>query len=325
MKKIIKFIVWTVVLLVLLIVALVATLPIWFGPVVKTVSNMAVPKVTKTGFNLAHLSLNPYTARFELGDMQLWNPAGYPQEFAVTVGTMNFDADTLSLPTDVVHIEEITIKDIFVSYVSGGENKVDNFTQIQYNVAGGKEKYEAAKAKKAEEASQAELKEIQKKEDAQAARTKEPAPEQKPSKKFIIDKLHVSGIVVQWGVLPIRIPSLTLTDIGRSSNGATLKDVWDQILASVMKAAGAVGDQLKSLGNFTGEAASKATEATTKAVSDSTKAVSDTASKATEATTKAVSDSTSKATKAVSDSASKATKAVGEGATKALDSIKNLW
>jgi len=314
MKKIIKLIIWTVVLLVLLVVALVATLPLWFGPVVKTASNIAVPKVTKTGFNLAHLSLNPYTARFELGNLQLWNPEGYSQEFAVTVGTMNFDAETASLVTDVIHVEEITIKDIFVSYVSGGENKVDNFTQIQYNVAGGKEKYEAAKAEKTEAKSQAELKDLQKKEDAQAARTKEPASEKKPSKKLIIDRLEVSGIVVQWGFLPIRVPSLTLTNIGRKSDGATMSDVWSQIVEAVLKSAGVAGDQLKSLGNLTGDMANKATAATTKAVSDSTKAVSDTASKATAATTKAV-----------SDSASKATKAVGEGATKALDSIKNLW
>lgn len=314
MKKLIGFVVKAVVLVIVLALALVLTLPLWFGPVTRVVANLAVPKVTKTSFNLGHLSLNPYTARFELGDMQLWNPEGYSQEFAVTVGTMNFDAETASLATDVIHIEEVTVKDVFVSYVKGGENKVDNFTQIQYNVAGGKEKYEEAQAKKAEAAAQAELKDVQKKEDSQAARQPEPPAEKKPSKKFIIDRLQVSGIVVQYGILPIRVPSLTLTNIGRQSNGSTLADLWQQILQSVMKSAGVVGDQMKVFGSMASEATEKAK-----------RQMSEAAGKATEATTKAVGDTAGKATEATTKAVGTATKAVGEGATKALDTLKSLW
>ena len=146
--KAIKILVKAVVAIVALVVVALLLLPIWFGPVVKTAANAAVPGVVKTNFHMGHLHLNPYTARFELGDLQLSNPAGYPEKYAATLGELTFDAETLSLATDVIHIEEITIKDIFVSVVSGGENKVGNFKQIQYNVAGGKEKYEAAEAKK---------------------------------------------------------------------------------------------------------------------------------------------------------------------------------
>ena len=329
--KVIKILLKAVVVIVALVVVALLALPLWFGPVVKTAANAAVPKVVKTDFHLGHLHLNPYTARFELRDMQLANPAGYSEKYAVTLGDITFDAETMSLATDVIHIEEITVKDIFVSVVSGGENKVGNFKQIQYNVAGGKEKYEAAQAEKEEKAK---LEELQAKETAQEKREPEPqvAEEEKPAKKIIIDKLHISGLKVQLGIIPLTIPAtIELKDIGRKSGGATLAEAWQQIWTGILQAAGVAGEQLKALGNLTGDAAKQATEAANKAVGDATKA----ASQATESVGKAasaVTDSAANATKAATETVGNATKAAGdavnkatEGATKALDSLKKLW
>ena len=322
--KAIKILLKVVVVIIALVVVALLALPLWFGPVVKTAANTAVPKVVKTDFHLGHLHLNPYTARFELRDMQLSNPAGYSEKYAVTLGDITFDAETLSLATDVIHIEEITVKDIFVSVVSGGENKVGNFKQIQYNVAGGKEKYEAAQAEKEEKAK---LAEMQAKETAQEKREPEPqtAEEEKPAKKVIIDKLHISGLKVQLGFMPLSIPAtIELTDIGRKSGGATLAEAWQQIWTGILQAAGVAGDQLKALGNLTGDAAKQATAAATKAASQATEAVGNVAGQAGEAAGKAasaVSDSAASATKAAGDAVNKA----AEGATKALDSLKSLW
>ena len=317
--------------IVAIVIVALLLLPIWFGPVVKTAANAAVPGIVKTNFHMGHLHLNPYTARFELGDMQLSNPQGYSEKYAVTLGDIIFDAETLSLATDVIHIEEITVKDVFVSVVSGGENKVGNFKQIQYNVAGGKEKYEAAQAEKEEKAK---LEELQAKETAQEKREEEPqvAEEEKPAKKVIIDKLHISGLKVQYGILPISVPvTIELADIGRKTGGATLMEAWQQIWEGILKAAGVGGEQLKALGNLTGDAAKQATEAANKAAAQATAAVGNATESATKAAAQAT-ESVGKATSAVTDSAANATKAVGdtmnkatEGATKALDSLKKLW
>ena len=351
--KAIKILLKAVVVIVALVIVALLALPIWFGPVVKTAANSAVPGIVKTDFHLGHLHLNPYTARFELSDMQLSNPQGYSEKYAVTLGGIIFDAEALSLATDVIHIEEITVKDVFVSVVSGGENKVGNFKQIQYNVAGGKEKYEQAQAEKEEKAK---LEELQAKETAQEKREPEAqvAEEEKPSKKVIIDKLHISGLKVQLGFLPISIPvAIDLADIGRKSGGATLEEAWQQIWEGIQKSAGIAGEQLKAFGNLTGDAAKQATEAVTKAAAQATEAATKAAAQATEAATKATAQATAvvgnategatkaatqatesvgKAASAVGDSAANATKAVGdtmnkatEGATKALDSLKKLW
>ena len=302
--KFVKFVFKAILVIVVLVVLALLALPLWFGPVVKGVANAAVPKVTLTDFNLAHLSLNPYTARFELGGLVLSNPQGYSEKIAAKVGELNFDAETLSLATDVIHIEEITVKDVFVSYVDGGENKVNNFQQIQYNVAGGKEKYEAAQAEK------------QAAEDAKAeepAKPEEPA-EEKPAKKVIIDRLTISGLKIQLGILPISIPfDINLTDIGKKSGGATFAEVGQEIWAGIMKAVGSVGDAFKNLGNMTGDAAKQATESVGKAAGAAVDAAGDAA--------KAAGDAAGAATKAAGDAA----KAVGDSAGKALDSLKKLW
>ena len=308
--KLIKILLKTVVCIVAIVLVALLTLPLWFGPVVKTAANAAVPGIVKTDFHMGHLHLNPYTARFELRDVQLANPTGYPEKYAVTLGDITFDAATFSLVTDVIHIEDITVKDIFVSVVSGGENNVGNFKQIQYNVAGGKEKYEAAEAKKKQaadaEAEKIRLEEMQNPKAAEEEKA-EVAEEEGPSKKVIIDKLHISGLKVQLGIIPISVPvTIELTDIGKSSGGASFEEAWNEIWAGILQKAGAVGDQLKALGGMAGDSAKQASEAASKAAAQAT-------------------ESASKAASAVSDAASDATKAAGEAAGKALDSLKKLW
>ena len=325
--KAIKILLKTVVCIVALVIVALLLLPIWFGPVVKTAANAAVPGIVKTDFHMGHLHLNPYTARFELADLQLSNPTGYSEKYAATLGELTFDAETFSLATDVIHIEEITVKDVFVSVVSGGENKVGNFKQIQYNVAGGKEKYEAAQAEKQAaadaEAEKIRLEEMQNPKAAEEERAK--VAEEEKEKKVIIDKLHISGLKVQLGFLPISIPvTIELKDIGRKSGGATPMEAWQQIWEGILKAAGVGGEQLKALGNLTGDAAKQVTEAASKATAQATEAVGNVAGQATESVGKAasaVSDSAANATKAAGDAVNKAT----EGATKALDSLKKLW
>ena len=323
--KAVKILLKVVVALVALVIIAVLALPLWFGPVAKTAANSVVPGIVKTDFHMGHISLNPYSGRFELGDTQLANPQGYSEKFAVTLGDIAFDCEPLSLATDVIHIEEIKVKDVFASVVT--KDGVMNFTQIQYNVAGGKEKYEAAEAAKKEKA---ELDALQAKETAEAKRepaeTAEAAP--KPEKKVIIDKLHISGLKIRLGILPISIPvKIELADIGRKSGGATLAEAWQQVWEAILKSAGAVGDQLKALGGLAGDMTKQGAAAVNKAAAQATEAVgavTDAASKATES----VGAVAGSATKAVSGAASKATegatKAV-EGATKALDSLKSLW
>ena len=301
-KILLKAVLWIVVVVV---VALLVS-PLWVGPVGRLVANAVVPGKVQADFHLGHLSVNPYTARFELGDMQLANPKGYSEKYAVTVGEIVLDAKTTTLFSDVIHVEEIKVKDVFVSLVSGGQYDVNNFEQIQYNLAGGKEKYEAAKA-----------------EEEKAAQEKKPETEaEEKEKKVIIDRLEISGLKIQLGPVPITIPSITLTDIGKESGGSTLEDAWTAILDGIVKAAGALGEQLKAFTGVLGDAAGKAKDA----VHAGVKAVGEGAGKAMDAVgggAKVVGEGASSAVKAVGEGAGSVADAVGEGAGKAVDAVSS--
>ena len=109
MKKALKIIAGIVVGIIAFALLLVLTLPLWLGPVVKPIANAAVPKITKTTFNLGHLWLNPYTGRFELGDLRLGNPEGYSEPQALAVSNIVVDVAMSTVCGEDVHSEAVTI------------------------------------------------------------------------------------------------------------------------------------------------------------------------------------------------------------------------
>lgn len=255
MIKLFKLVIRLVIVLVLLVLGAVLTLPLWFGPVVTSVANKSVPNVVKTDFHLGHAHFNPYLGYFALGDMQLKNPTGYSEENALTLNKFEIDVDMGTVLNEVIHIERITIADVFFSYVSA--NGVNNIEQIKYNVAGGKEKYEAKKQAK-EQTAQAQV------EQAKTAPEKDnvqPQKDEKPAKKFVIDRLELFGLRVKIGPMPIPLPPITLTDVGKKTNGATLAEVCDQVTAAVMKVINQLGDGAKVVGALLGDGANKTVDA----------------------------------------------------------------
>ena len=262
MKKFLKFVLYVVLIAVALVVLLVATLPLWLGPVVKPAANIAVPQITQTKFNLGHLYLNPYTGRFEVGEMVLGNPEGYDEPVAVSLSNLVVDVAMNTVHAKYIHVEEVTVDGFFASYVKGGENGVDNFKQIQYNVAGGKEAYELkqaeAEAKKAQdkaaeeaeaEAEKAKLEKMTAEERKEYERLKEAeeAAAEAAARKLVIDKLVINNIRLKYGLVTIPVLSITLTDIGKESDGASLGEIVDQVWQSILKSALAVGDGAKAL------------------------------------------------------------------------------
>ncbi len=328
MKKLLKFIAYAIGAIVLLALLLVLALPLWFGPVVKPTVRASVPKLTGTSFEIGHLYLNPYTGRLEVGGLVLGNPKGYSEPVAVALSNLVFDAAMSTLGDKYVHVEEITVDGLFASYLDGGEHDVDNFTQIQYNVAGGKEKYEEAKKRAEEEKAKEGEKPADEVEDDVAKR------------KFVIDKLTIKNVRVKYGILPaISIPvDIVLTDVGKESGGATFSEICEQAWQAIMKSAGAVGDGVKAVGSFLGEQAGKLGDAVKSidlsgvgaGASQAAATVSDGASKAAETVgdgakkaTEAVSEGASTAAETVGDGAKKATDAVGEGASKAAETVSD--
>jgi len=318
MKKLLKILGITILSIVALVLLLVLTLPLWLGPVVKPLANAAVPNITKTSFNLGHLSLNPYTGRFELGDMVLGNPAGYDEPTAVAVSNIVVDLAVTTACDKYVHIEEVTIDGVFVSLVKGGENNVDNMLQIQYNVAGGKDKYEKNKAE-----AEAKAKEPK----AEEPKAEEPSDDEN-AKKIVIDVLTLNDIRVKYGMLTIPVPSITLKDLGKESDGLSAGELFEKIWEAIINAALAVGDGAKALGGLLksgagaiGDGAGKAMGVIGDGAGKAAGVIGDGAGKAADA----VSSGAGKAVDAIGSGAGKAADAVSDGAGKAVNAIKGLF
>ena len=313
-KKVVKIVLWTLGILILIPVVLIATLPLWLGPIARPSINQIVPQFTKTAFDIGHLYLNPYTGRLELGDFTMGNPEGYKEPTMISISNLVFDVAMTTLNDKYVHVEDVIVDDLFVSVVKGGENNVDNIVQLQYNLAGGKEKYEAKQAasKASSEAAKAEG-EAKAKADAEAEKAKLDAmsaeereaylakqeadamAKEAAAKKFVIDHVLLRNVKVKYGMITLPVPTIELRDLGKKSDGITMSEFFDSVWQAILKSAMAVGDGVKALGGLLGSGAGKAADA--------------------------FGAGASKAGDALGSGA----KAVGDGAGKAIDAVKGLF
>lgn len=298
-KKVVKIVLWTLGILILIPVVLIATLPLWLGPIARPSINQIVPQFTKTSFNIEKLYLNPYTGRFELGDFVMGNPQGYDEPTLAAISNLVFDIAITSLDDKYIHVEDIVVDGLFVSLVKGGENNVDNILQLQYNLAGGKEKYEAKQAasKAASEAAKA-ADEVKAKSDADAEKAridamsaeereaylaKQEADElakEAAAKKLVIDHVLIRNVKIKYGFVTIPVPvTIEMRDLGKKSDGVTISEFFSAVWKEILKSASAVGDGVKALGGLLGSGAGKAGDA----LGSGAKAVGDGAGKAVDA------------------------------------------
>ena len=236
MKKLLKAIVVIVLSIVVLTVVALLALPLWIGPVVKGVANVAVPQITGTGFNLGEFGLNPYVGTLHVGDMQLANPTNFSEKNAVSLDKFDADLAVTSLFSGKkVRIESVDL-DGLVVYT---DPKMANFRQIAANAAGEpEEKSEVAKL--AEENAPAE---------EPKAEEAKPATEEH-GKGLQIDRLTIKNVTVKYGLVPLKIPmDIEITDIGKDTEeGASIQEVIQLVWQKILAAAGAVGGTLGDLG-----------------------------------------------------------------------------
>ena len=220
-KKILKFLAWTVGILIVLALVLVFTIHWWLGPTVKGVANNIAPSIVKTDVHLGDFGLNPYEGVFHMGDFQFANPSGFSEKYAATLGEFRIELYPKTVTSDIIHIKLIRIKDVFFSYCFNNAF-TSNITAIQENIGG-----EEAATEKPEAPSPS-----VKKEEPKVA-----AEEPKKEVKVIIDRFEIEGVSAKIGkvTLPLVPTQLVFTDIGKDSGGKTLMEVYDQTIGPIVK------------------------------------------------------------------------------------------
>ena len=157
--------------------------------------------------------------------MKLVNPKGFPEPDAFTLKSLNVGMETADLSKKPLVFHDIIVDSAYAGLV--------------YNDAGDSNFDVLLKPFKGEDKKDGEKDE--------AASDKKKADDEGPG--VTIDKLDISGTKLQYRKLTLPVPLPTFTDIGKTSKeGATVKEVANQVIEKAKGSVGGLGDMLDSFG-----------------------------------------------------------------------------
>lgn len=214
-----------------------AGLELSLNRIVRTAVNAAGPAALGVPVTLRGADVSLMRGRAALTGLHVGNPAGYKTDGLLDLGSIAVKVDLSSLLSDVVHVEEIAIDGLVVTYEKGLLNSNLGALIDQLSAGGEDESGEPAEEKAAAE---------------------EPS-----GKKVVIDKLTIAGSQMNFsvtgaaaltggGAVPLPLPPLTLTDLGREEEGVTFVEAIQNVLKAV---AGATGTAIVGAGHLLGEGA----------------------------------------------------------------------
>lgn len=273
MKKLLKILLGILVVLVLAFVVL----NLFLGKIVLKTTNTAAPAALGVPVTLQDADIALLRGRAALAGLHVGNPAGFKTAGILDLGSISVRLDNSSLLSDTIVIKEITIDGLVLTYEQG--LRTSNLGALIHQLSAGKE----------EEPS------------GQDQPEAPPAGEEKPGKKVIIEKLSITGsrmnlsltgaaALTGGGAIPIPLPPITLTDLGKESDGLTLTEAIEKILNAIAEVAtsaisgagkllgagaGAVGEGAADAGKAVVNTAADAGKALGNAASDAGKAVGD--------------------------------------------------
>ncbi len=222
MKKVVKWVLIVLGVLLLLVLAALLSLPLWIGRVVPPVANDVVPGVTQTGFHMDAFELNPYKGTIHIGGTVLENPKRFlgeveeapaedegigasmlrgvknatsavgntissPETNALSFASIDVKLSTTSLVTDKIQINEIVIKDL---YLYASASLAANWREIIDATAG---------------------------DDGETEKKEEPVVEEtEGGTTVVIDRILIEGLVVKYGSIVVTLTDpIEILDIGK--------------------------------------------------------------------------------------------------------------
>lgn len=247
-----KWFIRIVVVLLILIVALVLTADFFLGSIVIHAAETAGPSLLGVPTKLEHASFRLLQGHVTLRGFMLGNPEGFKTEKAISVGEVTVDLDPKSLLRDTIVIRRVCVDAPDITYELGlGKSNIGRILEQAEEPAG----ENAAKPEKKEE----------------------PGGKKAVIEDFLIENGHVriSATLAMGAAVPIPLPTIHLTDIGKEKQGASLLEVMKQVLGAIVgsvtkvatSAVGLVGEGAKAVGG--------AVEGTAEVVGDGAKAIED--------------------------------------------------
>ncbi len=208
---------------------------LWLGTLVQTAIVQIGSRLTKTTVTLEDVHIGLLHGLVQLDGLEIGNPPGFTAKNAVRLETARVRLDVLTALSDTVVIDEILVEAPDVTFEG---LPTSNLSVIQDNVTAA---VPAGSSKPADD--------------------KPVKPAAPGSKKFLIKKFSLTNGRVITNVtgrrLPLSLPDIHLTDIGKETGGATPEQVVSAVFSAITRSAtDTVTDQAKQAG----DAASKAAE-----------------------------------------------------------------
>jgi hypothetical protein len=202
-----------VTIIVLLIVAILVA-PSFIDKALKVAVEKAGTKQLGVGVSVEKVHLNIFNGSIAITGLKIKNPAGYQYENMLEVASINAKANTGSLFSDVVEVNQIDINDIAVVIEQKG--LASNVSEVLKNTKG----------------------------DSEAKPAPTPSPAEKEGKNVHIASLDIANIGVTAKLLPIpgkadsvklKIAKLHLSDIGGkdTSLGEATGKIFKAISAAI--------------------------------------------------------------------------------------------
>ena len=212
----------------LLGIIIIAVAAVWIslGSIVKKAVNKFGTQIVGTEVILKSFNLSPFTGSASIGGFTIANPTNYKSPYLLSLGGVSVKLDVKSLFSDTIIINDIMIEKPVITYemLSLTQN---NIKQIQENIT----KNTASSTPKVSE---------EKKQDNKAEKTS--------SKNIIIKKVTVkegelkavTAIPGDEGLIDVKLPEITLTDIGAPKNnkkGENIVTSFVKILNKILSVA----------------------------------------------------------------------------------------
>jgi uncharacterized protein involved in outer membrane biogenesis len=245
MKKLEK-IFWSLVLILVVLViigAVVASL--FLGDIVKKGVETVGPRITQVSVKLDEVHLTLLTGSASVKGLVVGNPAGYKTPQAISAGLISVGVNPMSVLSDKIVIRSIHVESPEITFEGGLSG--NNLSAILNNVDASSKSPASTNAAAANSPAQA-----------------------KPSKKFEVDdlmitgaKVHVSLTDLQGKEMTLALPPIHLTDLGRNPEGITATDLTRSVLRAIttatVKAVGKASTDIgKNAGNVLKGAAGQA-------------------------------------------------------------------
>jgi len=204
-----KTIGWILGIVVLALVGVAIFLVLNSGDLVKDAIEKYGSRYLKTDVSVSRVNLSLAEGSGEILGLNIDNPRGFDAGTAFRLGQIKIVLDPSQITTDLIVLKEVTIDSAQVAAVVRGKDT--NLQGLMDNLNASLDKEESSAAE-----------------------------ETAPGPKLIIDRFQFSNAQASVdsdlaGQFDVSIPDISLKDVGRSTNGATVGEVMQQILKPIIR------------------------------------------------------------------------------------------